>query len=857
MGRDVAAALGATRRGEGYLEGKTDIVTWCIGHLVELDDPESYDPAWKSWRMETLPIIPAEFKYHASDRTLDQFKVIKTLLGRADVTSVVNAADAGREGELIFDLVYTLARCRKPVERLWISSLTRDEIIAGFNRLKPAADYVGLRDSARSRQQADWLVGLNATRAQTIKARRAGHEGVYSLGRVQTPTLALIVGRDEEIANFVPTNYYEVVADFQTVTGSTYRGTWFNKAGSRFDHKDAAESVVFKVTGKRGAVEKVDKKASKERAPLLYDLTALQRAANARYAFSAARTLELAQTLYEKKFITYPRTSSRHLSQSVNQELRAHVEAAGVGPYVKFIETILARGEPKLSSRHVDDKKVTDHHAVIPTKQRVEPNALAPDEKRIYDLIARRFLAAFYPDAELERTTIITAVEGEQFMTRGTVVLKAGWREVDPPGREERKKADGEDEAEDAELPALKAKEAVGVSNVEAVAKQTKAPPRYSESSLLGAMETAGKKVEDEELRLAMKDSGLGTPATRAAIIETLLKREYITRDKKSLAATPKGIALIKLLPSQLLKSAELTGSWEQKLARMTRGEYARDAFMGEVKVMVTELVAQIGAAEMERAVAASASAGAAGAKRGGAASATIARPEDAIDCPKCKLEERAGFLVERVSAAGKFLVCSEGRDACGFISDAPKNAKQRKLLLATKCDLCGGALRLRVPKEKGKRASLSCARYPECRGQRWFDERGALEEARPAPETGAPCKECGAPTVKRGPFKNESYFWGCTRWKSDKSGCNAAPVWINDEQPRAGDASRGAERATQGATPVAPKVETGPPCPECETPTVKRGPSSAGSYFWSCPKWRSNGTGCNSKPIWINEART
>jgi DNA topoisomerase-3 len=768
MGRDVAAALGATRRGEGYLEGKDDIITWCIGHLVELDDPENYDPVWKSWRMETLPIIPEEFKYHASERTKDQFNVIKTLLGRDDVTRIVNAADAGREGELIFDLVYTLARSRKPVERLWISSLTRDEIIAGFNRLKPASEYTGLRDSARSRQQADWLVGLNATRAQTIKARHAGYDGVYSLGRVQTPTLALIVGRDEEITNFVPTNYYEVIADFQSAAGA-YRGTWFNKQGSRFDHKDAAEAVVFKVQGKPGAVEKVEKKASKERAPLLYDLTALQRAANARYAFSAARTLELAQTLYEKKFITYPRTSSRHLSTSVNQELKAHVEAASVGPYVKFIETILARGTPKLTSRHVDDKKVTDHHAVIPTKQRVEPNALQPDEKRIYDLVARRFLAAFYPDAELERTTITTAVDGEQFITRGTVVLKAGWREVDPPGREERKKSD-EDEAENAELPPVRAKEPVETKHVEALAKQTKAPPRYSESSLLGAMETAGKKVEDEELRLAMKDSGLGTPATRAQIIETLLKREYITRDKKSLTATPKGIALIKLLPSQLLKSAELTGSWEQKLARMARGDYARDAFMSEVKEMVRELVGQIATAEMKRAT------GDQVAKR-----TDVARPEDALDCPKCKLEERAGFLVERVSANGKFLVCSTGRDVCGFISDAPKNAKQRKILLATKCAACGGAMRLRAPREKGKRASLSCARYPECRGVRWFDEAGALEEAKALPESGQPCQACGAPTVKRGPFKNDSYFWGCTRWKSDKSGCNAPPVWINE----------------------------------------------------------------------------
>ncbi|HYN83662.1 MAG TPA: DNA topoisomerase, partial [Pyrinomonadaceae bacterium] len=640
------------------------------------------------------------------------------------------------------------------------------EIIAGFNRLKPASEYTGLRDSARSRQQADWLVGLNATRAQTIKARGAGHDGVYSLGRVQTPTLALIVGRDEEIAKFVPTNYYEVVADFESAAGA-YRGTWFNKGGSRFDHKDAAEAVVFKVQGKPGAVEKVEKKASKERAPLLYDLTALQRAANARYGFPAARTLELAQTLYEKKFITYPRTSSRHLSAAVNQELKGHVEAAGVGPYVKFIETILKKGTPKLTSRHVDDKKVTDHHAVIPTKQRVEPNALAPDEKRIYDLVVRRFLAAFYPDAEIERTTVTTAVEGERFITRGTVVLKAGWREVDPPARDLRRGADG-DEDEETELPPLRAKDAAEVLNSEAVKKQTKAPPRYSESSLLAAMETAGKKVEDEELRLAMKESGLGTPATRAQIIERLIHVGYVEREKKSLTATPKGVALIRMLPSPLLKSAELTGSWEQKLERMRRREYEFDSFMSEIKTMVGELVGQIAGAEVERASGATAQV------------KEVPRPEGAPDCPKCKRESRAGFLVERESASGKFLACSLGRDACGFLSDVPKNARQRKALAQVTCPHCEGAMRLRVPKEKGRRPFLSCVRYPDCRGLRSFDEKGALEEPKPAPETGPPCPQCGTATLKRGPASSGNYFWSCPRWRSDGTGCNSKPIWIN-----------------------------------------------------------------------------
>ncbi len=518
--------------------------------------------------------------------------------------------------------------------------------------------------------------------------------------------------------------------------------------------------------GRHGQVEKVEKKAVRERPPLLYDLTSLQRAANARYSFSAAQTLELAQSLYEKKFITYPRTSSRHLSQSVMKEIREHLEAARIGPYVEFIEKILDQKKLTLTSRHVDDKKVTDHHAIIPTKQRVSGQNLSPDEKRIYDLIARRFLAAFFPDAELERTSIVTMVAGERFMTRGTVVQKQGWRAVDPPGRERKQEAD--EETEEAELPPVKTEEAVETVQAEALSKQTKAPPRYTESSLLGAMETAGRKVSDEELRLAMKDSGLGTPATRAAIIETLLKREYVTREKKSLVATEKGIALIKMLPSPLLKSAELTGSWEQKLSLMARGEYTRERFMGEIREMVGQLVQQIASAEIER------GAGQPPQQK------ILQRPDGALDCPKCKLENRAGFLLERKGANGKFLVCSMGREGCGFISDAPKNAKQRKAMLQTVCHVCRGAMRLRLPKEKTRRASLSCASYPACLGVRWFNAENVLEEPAAPAESGPPCPLCKTPTVRRGPASTGNYFWSCPKWRSDGTGCQARPIWIN-----------------------------------------------------------------------------
>jgi len=768
MGRDVAAALGATRRGDGFLSGATDIVTWCIGHLVELDEPEAYDERFKQWKVEDLPIIPTEFKYHPNARTRDQFGTIKQLLAREDVDRVVNATDAGREGELIFWLVYGLTKCTKPVERLWISSLTSDAIQEGFRRLKPAAEFAGLRDSAYARQQSDWLVGLNSTRAQTRVAQSFGHEGVYSLGRVQTPTLALIVNRDKEIADFVPSAYFEVVADFKAVAGE-YRGTWFNKDGNRFDKEEAAAAIATKVNGKTGAVEKVEKKAAKERPPLLYDLTSLQRAANSRYSFSAQQTLDLAQSLYEKKFITYPRTSSRHLSSSINNELRGHIEAANIGPYAPFVQSILAKGKLKLTSRHVDDKKVTDHHAIIPTNQRVSSTALTADEKRLYDLIARRFLAAFYDDAEIQRTTIVTVVEDETFLTKGTVVLKAGWREVDPPGRE-RKAAEDSEETEDAELPAVARGEHADVLSSEVVSKQTKAPARYTEAGLLGAMETAGKKIDDDELRLAMKDSGLGTPATRASIIETLLKRDYIQREKKALVATPKGIALIDMLPVSLLKSAELTGMWEQKLARMTRNEYSRDIFMEEVKVMVRDIVGQIRSSKMDRPIANGHSVN----------RPKVEKPSGALDCPRCALEKRDGFLIERTSANGKFMVCSEGREVCGFLTDPPKNAKQRKAMSKTACHLCEAAMRFRAAKEKGKKASLSCSRYPECHGVRWFDEKGDLSEPVVTEvKNGPPCALCGSPTTLRGPFANESYFWGCVKYRPDKSGCNAAPVWV------------------------------------------------------------------------------
>jgi DNA topoisomerase III len=766
MGRDIAAALGAGIRNQGYIQGKDSIITWCIGHLVELSDPEAYDDNLKTWRLDTLPILPDEFKYQINDKTKDQFKVIKELLNKKEVTSVVNACDAGREGELIFDLVYKLANCKKPVQRLWISSLTKDAIVEGFRNLKPAEQYKGLRASAHARQQSDWIIGLNATRAQTITARRSGHQGVFSLGRVQTPTLALLVERDKEISNFVPTDYYQVVADFLSPSGQ-YSGTWFNKDVDRFNKKEDAEAVVAKVQDKSGVIESVEKKASREKPPLLYDLTSLQRAANARFGFSAAKTLEVAQSLYEKKVLTYPRTSSRYLSSDVFKEIKDHLEASNFGPYAKYAATILGKEEVKLGSRFVDDKKVTDHHAVIPTKQQVKGSELTDDEKRIFDLVVRRFLAIFYPDAEIERTTIITRVEGETFKTKGSVVLKAGWREIDPPGNIKKAATEGEEEEEaDAELPPVQKEQSVKTSNAETLTKQTKAPPRYTEASLLGAMETSGKKIEDEELRAAMKDSGLGTPATRAAIIEVLLQRGYVERDKKALKTTAKAVALMEILNVPVLKSAELTGAWEAKLSKMARNEYLLDTFMGEVKGLAREVVQSISNAQMDTV---------------SIDGQDTQKPDKAISCPKCKQGGRDGFLQERTSANGKFLACSKGKEACGFISDVPKNAKQRKAMVESACPDCGAAMRFRLPKEKGKSAYLSCTRYSDCKGIRWFDSENVLQAPKSALEQGPPCVKCGGKTIKR-IAKSGNYFLTCTSWKKDGSGCNAEIVWLNEK---------------------------------------------------------------------------
>src|SRR2546421_4481320 len=589
-----------------FLESDDYVITWAVGHLVQLAEPEEYDEKWKRWRMADLPIVPPNgFKLVPRDaKSKKQLKLVETLLKRDDVDRVINACDAGREGELIFAYLYESVFGEspsvggpKPVDRLWISSMTKQAIREGFEKLRPGDQMHSLEAAARSRSEADWLVGMNATRAATIR-RRAWVGGVVSLGRVQTPTLAMIVKREREIQAFVPEPYRLVHGTFQP----PYQGIWFEGDETRiFGDLERADRIVAKGSGQDGTVEKVERKEQSERAPLLYDLTSLQRDANRRYGFSARRTLQAAQSLYEaKKAITYPRTSSRFLSGDMVPQLKP--TAATLQPIADFrkaAEYVLALDQMPLQ-RVVNDAKVDDHHAIIPTDVDHDVESLTPDERRVFDLVARRFLAVFHPPARYARTMVITLVEEERFRTRGKITLEAGWRGV--YGLEPDHERQSEDEEkEGGEIPALQEGQTVRCIAAELEDKMTRPPPRYTEATLLSAMETAGKLIDDEELREAMKESGLGTPATRAETIETLIRREYIERVGRDLQATPKGIQVVTMLEEHKLTSPELTGDWEHKLADIERGRGDRVAFMQGIADFAKETVDQIAALDKEK----------------------------------------------------------------------------------------------------------------------------------------------------------------------------------------------------------------------------------------------------------------
>ena len=649
VGRDIARALGAHRKGkDGALVGEGWAVTWALGHLVELAPPDAYGEEYKKWRLETLPILPEKFKVRANAKTRGQFGAVKALMRDPSVTEVVNACDAGREGELIFAYLYQLSGCDKPVRRLWISSLTPEAIGEGLASLRDGRGMKPLEEAARSRGEADWIVGLNATRAYSVRFGRPGN--VLSVGRVQTPTLKLIVDREREIEDFNPEKFWTVYARFAR-EGVTYDGVWFKNKQNRLKEKEAAERIAEKARGGTGVVKKAEKKTASEKPPLLYDLTDLQRNANAKFGFTADRTLRAAQALYEEmKLITYPRTSSRYLTKDMVGTLKKRVEAAGALPELSpFAEKLLERDKLPISKRVVDDSKVTDHHAIVPTNKRLS-GELPPDEAKVYDLVARRFLAVFFPAARFENTTVVTEVREETFLSRGRVVLEAGWRALYPDG------VGGKKEKEPPVLPPVEVGQEWAVTKVAVKEGETKPPPRYSESALLGAMETAGRFVEDEELRQAMKDSGLGTPATRAATIERLIKVGYLARDKKALVPTEKGRAAIGLLGDSPIVSPELTARWEERPAKMERGAEARPDFMSDIRTFATALVEEARNKEGEKVAApakARAKRRAGPGSNGGAASA-----EPFGSCPKC-----GAPVVETKKAYG----CSAWKDGCKF----------------------------------------------------------------------------------------------------------------------------------------------------------------------------------------------
>jgi DNA topoisomerase-3 len=624
VARDIARALGASQRGEGWFRGNGYVVTWAIGHLVGLAQPHEMRPEWKRWSREQLPMLPREWPLVVSEGTRAQFAVVREVLGAPEVSGVVCATDAGREGELIFRYIYEAAGCRKPVKRLWVSSLTESAIREGFRQLKDGQAYDALADAAKGRSRADWLVGMNLSRLYTL----AGGE-MLSVGRVQTPTLAMVVERELAIRDFVPEDYLEVVATFSPQSdavppGARYQGTWFReadpKAGARTAEAArearrlpadgvAAGEVMARVRTGRAAIESLTSETKRMAPPLLYDLTELQRHANRLYGYSAQRTLELAQALYERhKLLSYPRTSSRHLSTEMAATLPDVVRAIR-RPY----EPLLApgTGERPPGKRFVDDAKVTDHHAIVPTPTSPDEVRLSPDERRIYELVCRRLLAAWHEDHVWSVTTVITAVSSpgaaggaprvDRFHSSGTQVVRAGWKVLDvggakPPrereGKGKKEEGEGKEPEEEAQdlPPGLERGQPQKVEDVEAVKKRTRPPPRLTDATLLTAMETAGRALDEKELADAMRETGLGTPATRAAIIEVLLEREYLQRRGKSLEATEKGIRLIQVVHPDV-KTPAMTGQWEAWLQRIERGRGDLSDFLRSIEAYVIEVV--------------------------------------------------------------------------------------------------------------------------------------------------------------------------------------------------------------------------------------------------------------------------
>jgi len=633
VARDLAEILGAKTRKDGYFEGNGYQVTWTFGHLCGLLEPHEYTPDWKSWALSLLPMIPQRFGIKVMDNSgiQKQFKVIESLI--ANATEVVNCGDAGQEGELIQRWVLQKALCKVPVKRLWISSLTEDAIRQGFKSLKNQDDYQRLYEAGLSRAIGDWLLGMNATRLYTLKFGK--NKQVLSIGRVQTPTLALIVNRHLEIEGFRPERYFEL----KTV----YRNTTFSSAKGKFSSEEEGKELLQKIQNADFEVTDITTKKGTESAPRLFDLTSLQVECNKKFAFSADETLKIIQSLYEKKITTYPRVDTTYLSEDIYQKIPAILK--GLKDYEALTSALLSGKLPK-TKKVFDDKKVTDHHAIIPTG--VHPQNLSLEEKKVFDMVARRFIANFYPECKISTTTVLGEAAELGFKVTGKQILEPGWRVVFDNSLSDNNPED-QDVAEDAGNLPLFVKGESGPHEPGLAEKWTSPPKPYTEATLLRAMETAGKMIDNEELRDAMKENGIGRPSTRAAIIETLFKRDYVRKEKKNLIPTLTGIELIQIIQEDMLKSAELTGLWEKKLRQIEKGSYEAKQFLDELKEMVTQVVLNVKSDNrtLEQLMAAS--------RKQTVSDISI----EGMICPVCK----KGTVIKGNTAYG----CSEWKSGCTY----------------------------------------------------------------------------------------------------------------------------------------------------------------------------------------------
>lgn len=580
VAKDIARVLKINKLRDGYMENSEYIITWCVGHLIQLAYPEEYDKKYKSWNINDLPIFPRQFKYMVNPSTAKQYETVKSLLLNDSVGEVICATDAGREGQLIFGYVYINAGCKKPVKRLWISSMTDEAIEEGFKNLKDNKEYFSLYQSARARSEADWLVGINATRLFTVK-----YNQMLTIGRVQTPTLSLIVGRQKEIDEFVSQPFYEIAADCEMFTA-----TWFNKNGTRIDDKEKAEQIAQRCSNKEATVTKLKTKRASVERPLLYDLTELQRDGNKRYGYSAEQTLEAAQNLYEKyKLATYPRTDSRYLTKDMKpkiQGLLQNIKSGWKGS--EYCVDKVIKQKINADKRVINDSKVTDHHAIIVTPNiRNLPGIRLPErEANILKLVVARFICVFDRKQEYDQTDLEIQIEKDKFKARGKKVVVPGWKEV-----EDIMLGKVKENSEDKEITAsIAVNDKIMPREIKVVTKKTSPPKAYTEATLLTAMETAGKHIENEKLREEMKSVGLGTPATRAGIIEKLISVGYIKRNRKSLVPTQNGVQLIEIVHEKL-KKPDLTGEWESTLGKIAKKEESSRDFIVNIKKYVYEII--------------------------------------------------------------------------------------------------------------------------------------------------------------------------------------------------------------------------------------------------------------------------